>query len=91
MLREDIDNLPDLGPSVLVREVTSESSEGEFVEGEEKPWPPEERKSRQKSRRAPRYPRPHSHLFRKASGQPSRGNKHARRYENCECYLVGTT
>ena len=69
-----------LGTEVL-EESTSDASEGEFVEPE-KPWPPE-RASRTKVR-APRYPRPHSHLFRSFDGRRARGNKHARRWENCE-------
>ena len=69
------------GSTGLIRDYSSDS-EGEFVE-EEKPWPPEERTGRPKWR-APRIPRPHSHLFRTSSGRRARGNKHARRWENCE-------
>ena len=43
-----------------------------------------ERVSRTKVRAPPRYPRPHSHLLRNRDGQRARGNKHARRWENCE-------
>lgn len=52
----------------------------EFVEGEEKFWPPT-RASRSKVK-SPRYPRPHSNLFRVANKIP-RG-KFTRRVENCK-------
>ena len=71
-----------LGSCVITDYLSSESSEGEFVE-EEKPWPPPGRASRQK-RRTARLPRPHSHLFRTADGRRVRGNKSARRWENCK-------
>ena len=69
----------------LITDYASESSESEFVEDEEKPWPPlgaAERTGRSR-RRAPRLPRPHSHLFRGSDGR-MRGSKHVRRWENCE-------
>ncbi len=64
--------------------VSEESSESEFAEGEEKPWPPERRLGRCRARKQEAHaPRPHSHLFRLSGGR-SRGSKHARRWENCK-------
>ena len=52
-----------------------------------------DRVSRPKVRAPPRYPRPHSHLLSSRDGQRARGNKHARRWENCKlekfCLAVG--
>lgn len=70
-----------LGSRVISDYLSSESSEGEFVE-EEKPWPPPGRTSRP-PKRTSHIPRPHSHLFRTSDGRRARGNKHARRWENC--------
>ena len=74
-----------LGSRAIEDYLSSESSESEFVEGEEKPWPVEGERAGRPRRRAPHYPRPHSHLvFRVSSGGGRAcGNKHARRYENC--------
>ena len=81
-----------LGSRVISDYLSSESSEGEFVE-EEKPWPPPGRTSRP-PKRTPHIPRPHSHLFRTSDGRRARGNKHGRRWENCmhsvahdECFI----
>ena len=41
-------------------------------------------RQRNKKSAAEHYPRPHSHLFRTRSGKRARGNKHIRRWENCE-------
>ena len=68
----------------------SESS----AESEHSNWESEEevgdggRASRPKVRALPRYPRPHSHLLRRRDGQRASGNKHSRRWENCECNLA---
>ncbi len=80
-------NILGSGDTALIPDYLSDSSESEFVE-EEKPWPPGvggDRTSRSKRRAPPRFPRPHSHLFRYSEGQRLRGNKHARRWENCKC------
>ena len=65
------------------------SAESEFSnlesEGEESGLGCSERVSRTRVRAQPRYPRPHSHLLRNRDGQRARGNKHARRWENCKC------
>lgn len=75
------------GQGNVVAGLTSEeSSEGELVEVEEKPWPPVGERTSRPKRHDPeaRKPRPHSHLFR-ISGGRARASKHTRRWENCEC------
>ena len=75
-----------------VSDYFSESS----AESEHSNWESEEegedsgaqRVGRSKNRAPPRYPRPHSHLLRKRDGQRARGNKHTRRWENCECRSI---
>ena len=68
---------------------TDSSAESEFSnlesEGEESGLGCSERVGRSRVRAPPRYPRPHSHLLRNRDGQRARGNKHARRWENCKC------
>lgn len=60
------------------------SAESDFVESEEdESGLLPRRLSRPWTRVPPRYPRPHSHLLRNRDGQRGRGNKHARRWENC--------
>lgn len=76
--------------SDYVSDYFSESSaESEYsnLESEEESGLVSERVSRPKVRAPPRYPRPHSHLLRNRDGQRARGNKHARRWENCEYVL----
>ena len=67
---------------------TDSSAESEFSnlesEGEESGLGCAERVGRSRVRAPPRYPRPHSHLLRNRDGQRARGNKHARRWENCK-------
>lgn len=69
------------------------SAESEFsnLDSEEESGLVSDRASRPKVRAPPRYPRPHSHLLRYKDGQRARGNKHARRWENCEFYSSRTT
>ncbi len=66
---------------------SQESSETENID-EEKPWPPVDHLSRCKTMSrlvTRREPRPHSHLFKRGSGDgKERRSRHARRWENCK-------
>ena len=79
-------NVLGLGSTGIIQDYSSDSDR-EFVE-EEKPWPLTKERVGRSKRRAPRLPRPHSHLFRTSSGKRAQGNKHARRWENCEPLLA---
>ena len=65
-------------------ESSAESGHSTLESEEEDGLFPGGRLSRPKVRAPPRYPRPHSHLLRSRDGQRARGNKHARRWENCK-------
>ena len=71
-------------PSDYFSESSAESEHSKWESEEESGGGSEPRASRPKVRAPPRYPRPHSHLLRKRDGQRAGGNRHSRRWENCE-------